>query len=44
MEEKCKQRGNFKKEQNARDATEMKLLYCLYQTEESLLEQGDTII
>lgn len=44
MEEKCKQRGNFKKEQNARDATEMKVLYCLYQTEESFSEQGDTVI
>lgn len=43
-EEKCKQRGNFKKEQNARDATEMKVLYCLYQTEESFSEQGDTVI
>lgn len=45
-EEKCKQRGNFKKEQNteARDATEMKVLHYVYQTEESLLEQEDTVI
>lgn len=36
----------FQKEQNtdARDATEMKVLYCVYQTEESLLEQGNTVI
>lgn len=45
-EEKCKQRGNFKREQNteARDATEMKVLHCVYQTEKSLLEQEDTVI